>query len=214
MSKEGQRGSGKQKYPRGWRPLSRFNEACSCRRWRVIWQSADLFHSRADTSRERHSRKLAPPPPPPPPPPPIPKLRESPLESNTNRTGATIAVPNWRHFSSRNTSRRSREARRRYNDFRDENYVLPRQTTFPSLSNRLFCFSCRRSCIAALFTQRNAPFVIRDLLRINFRSMDTIFYSSRSNFSYIRKSVMLCSFFFIISKIRKSVIYMIFRLNF
>lgn len=96
-------------------------------------------------------------------------------------------LPNWRHFSRRNTSRRSREARRRYNDFRDENYVLPRQTTFPSLSNRLFCFSCRRSCIAALFTQRNAPFVIRDLLRINFRSMDTIFYSSllsRSNFSY------------------------------
>lgn len=89
MSKEGQRGSGKQKYPRGWRPLSRFNEACSCRRWRVIWQSADLFHSRADTSRERHSRKLARPPPPPPPP--IPKLRESPLESNTNRTRATIA---------------------------------------------------------------------------------------------------------------------------
>lgn len=33
VSKEGQRGNGKQKYPRGWRPLSRFNEACSCRRW-------------------------------------------------------------------------------------------------------------------------------------------------------------------------------------
>lgn len=82
-------------------------------RCRVIRQSADLFHSRADTSPERHSRKL--PRPPPPPPPPIPP---PPTESRQRQHPANI--PSNRYESGLPNLRLVARKARRYNDFRRE----------------------------------------------------------------------------------------------
>lgn len=81
-------------------------------RCRVIRQSADLFHSRADTSPERHSRKQprpSPPPPPIPPPPTESRQRQHPANIPSNRYES--GLPNLRLVA--------RKARR-YNDFRRE----------------------------------------------------------------------------------------------
>lgn len=147
----------KQKYPRGWRPLSRFNEACSCRRWNggVSSDKVPTYSTRGpDTSRERHSRKLARPPPSPPPPPIPPTKHSTKRRISTEREHCLESIriepkqpplpPKLAAFLEkiRATSCRS-EGRRRYNDFQRELYVAAND--IPP-SNCLFCLSARRSC--------------------------------------------------------------------